>query len=235
MPKIWGYYDESGEYDHSGTLLNMTIGGVFAPLEQWRSFDVRWRATLASEGLDWFHMTEFEKWKPPFDFKHSDGSRDKLKHERLLNALLDIMLDHIDGFYGFGAVSMFDPGSPALNHANLMEDCVAAAIKNAVLDVYDFYKQPLWLVFGKQKHFGEKHIRQYVETYDVPRGKIKCLSMENPKDVRPLQAADVLAYEMARAQRSGRNERYPFRKLKSGAQVRNLQMNITWTVKSWRL
>jgi hypothetical protein len=166
---IWGYYDESGEYDAGGKLLNMTIGACFAPLERWQSFDAEWLKALEDEGLTYFHMTDFEAWKPPFDFKVSDGSRDKAKHNRLLNSLLEIMLRHIDGLYGFGAVSMFDPDMPPQTHKNLMEDCIGGAI-------------PLNLVFGKQRHFPEGGIKKYADIYDwgEAKGRINCLSMAEP-------------------------------------------------------
>jgi hypothetical protein len=138
---VWGYYDESGEYD-SKTLINMTIGGLFAPLDRWQAFDGAWQKALANEGLTYFHMADFEAWKRPFDFKLSNGERDKAKHERLLDALLDILLDQVDGLYGFGAVSMHDPNKPPLTHAALMEDCVGGAIKNAVLEVTTERERP---------------------------------------------------------------------------------------------
>lgn len=233
---MWGYYDESGEYDGSGNLLNMTIGGCFASLDRWQAFDAAWLAALTDHGLTYFHMTDFEAWKPPFDFTLADGGQDQTKHNRLLNTLLDIMLEHIDGFYGFGAVSMFDPVVPALTHKNLMEDCVGGAIKNAVLDVADFYQQPLNLVFGKQKHFPEGRIRKYIEFYDYGAAevRIKSFTTADPKDIRPLQAADIFAYEMARAQRAGRPERYPYQRLIDGAKAKSLRMTITWGPVRWR-
>src|SRR6266566_1768654 len=59
---IWGYYDESGEYDAAGNLVNMTVGGCFAPLDKWRDFEPQWNEALAREGLNAFHMTDFEAW-----------------------------------------------------------------------------------------------------------------------------------------------------------------------------
>ncbi len=235
---MWGYYDESGEYDGKGNLLNMTIGGCFSSLERWQSFDAQWQQALADHGLTYFHMTDFEAWKPPFDFKLEGGQRDQAKHNRLLNALLDILLEHVDGFYGFGAVSMFDPEKPELSHEILMEDCIGGAIKNAVLEVADFYGEPLNLVFGKQKHFGEGKIRRYIEFYDygAAEGRIKTFSTADPKAVRPLQGADIFAYEMARAQRAGRPERYPFQRIVDGCKANNRKLIMGWgPIRSRRL
>jgi hypothetical protein len=236
---MWGYYDESGEYDGNGNLVNMTLGGCFAPLDSWRLFDADWRQALADHRLTYFHMTDFEAWKPPFDFTLDGGVRDQAKHNRLLNALLDIMLRHIEGFYGFGAVSMFDPDKPELNHEILMEDCVGGAIKNAVLEVADFYGEPLNLVFGKQTHFGAGKIRRYIEFYDFgdAKGRIKDFTMSEPKSKTPLQAADIFAYEMARAQRAGRPERYPYQRIVDGCKnTRGKKLMMGWgPIRSKRL
>lgn len=100
---IWSYYDESGEYDNSGRLLNMSIGGCVSSLVSWQAFNGAWNKALGAEGLTHFHMTDFEAWVPPFDFKLANGSRDKERHNRLLNVLLGLMLDHVEGFYAFTA------------------------------------------------------------------------------------------------------------------------------------
>lgn len=233
---MWGYYDESGEYDGSGRLLNMTIGGCFASLDRWQLFGAAWQRALADHGLTYFHMTEFEAWKPPFDFALDSGVRDQAKHNRLLNVLLDIMLEYVDGFYGFGAVSMLDPDKPELTHQILMEDCVGGAIKNAVLDVASFYGEPLNLVFGKQKHFGEGKIRPYIEFYDYggAEGRIKSFTTAEPKNVQPLQAADIFAYEMAHAQRSGRPERYPWQRIVDDSKRKNRRLIMAWGPLRWR-
>jgi len=225
---IWGYYDESGEYA-DGKLVNMTIGSCMAPFENWIAFEREWREALAKEGISAFHMTDFEAWVPPFDFKFTDGGRDKEKHNRILNALLDIMLRHVDGFHGFGAVAMFDPAVPALSHERLMEDCVCGAIKHAVLDAADYYGQPINLVFGKQRHFSEIMMRKYVDLYDYgdAKGCIKSFTMMDPESVCPLQAADILAYEMSKSQRD-RRERYPYRRIMNGAMERENRISIQW-------
>lgn len=97
----------------------------------------------------------------------------------------------------------------------------SGAIKNAVLDVADSYRQPLNLVFGKQGHFPEEKIRRYIDLYDygVLAGRITSFAAANPIESRPLQCVDVFAYEMARPQRAGWPERYPFQRIVDGAKV----------------
>ena len=72
---IWGYFDESGEF-RDKTLVNMTVGGVFAPLETWNEFNRKWKKVLDDEALTWFHMTDFERWKNEFDFRLPNGERE---------------------------------------------------------------------------------------------------------------------------------------------------------------
>lgn len=235
---IWVKYDESGEYDAKGNLLNMTIGACVTRLDKWTKFDAAWTQALIDEGIPaaasgkpCFHMTDFEAWQPPFDFKLPNGDRDKERHNRLLNRLLDTMLEHIEGFHGYGAVSQFDPTTNFgdVTHHALMNDCMNGAIKHAALDIWDFYGEPLNLLFAKQEHIPERLIAGYINVYDwgPAAGRIKSWSTGRPMDIPGLQAGDLFAYEMARAQRD-RPERYPFKRLVDGAKERGLRMTIYW-------
>lgn len=238
---VWMKFDELGEYDAKGNLVNMTLGGCVTTLEKWRAFDGEWKRALNSElshvpdGKRCFHMTDFEAWVPPFDFTLPNGQRDKERHNRFLNRLLDIMLGHIEGFHGFGAISQFAPGPPGttsggLTHHAMMNDCVNGAVKFTVLDVYDFYSEPLNLCFAKQEHIPADLIGRYLNVYNygAAEGRIKTHSFGRPIDIYGLQGADLFAYEMGRAQRTGRPERYPFNRLVEGAKANGLRMTIYW-------
>lgn len=224
---VWAYYDESGEYE-GGKLINMSVGGCVSHLDRWRAFEAEWRAALADEGLNAFHMTDFEAWAPPFDFKLPDGSRDKSRHNRLLSRLLGLMLDHVEGFYGYGAVSKYQ--GREVTHRNGMEDCVGGAVKDVILRVWEAYEEPINLVFGKQNHFPAEWVNKYVAFYDfgAAGGRIGSVTHAETMKVSQLQAADILAYEVARWQRPGREERYPFRVLADGARERGIPFSITW-------
>jgi hypothetical protein len=117
-----------------------------------------------------------------------------------------------------------------MTHHALMNDCINGAIKHAVLDIYDFYGEPLNLVFAKQKHIPEHLIAGYLNVYDwgPAEGRIKSHATARPMDVPALQAADLFVYEMGRAQRENRPERYPFKRMVDGAKERGLRMTIYW-------
>jgi hypothetical protein len=225
---MWVYYDESGEYGPDGRLRNMSIGGCAAPLDRWKSFEIAWLKALSDEGLTYFHMTDFEAWVHPFDFALPDGTRDKEKHNRLLNALLSVMLDHVDFFGGFAAGNLIS-SDPTMAHELALEDCVLAAITYAVHDLWEKRERPINRVFGKQRHFSYAKIMKYVELYGwgEGRGRLGSVTVDEPKVLPPLQAADILAYEMAKVQRE-RPVRYPFIRLRDESKARGIPMTLKW-------
>lgn len=226
---VSAYYDESGQYA-DGKLVNMSIGCCVASSAKWKDFDALWRQALADEGIadKTFHMTDFEAWKPPFDFTLPNGERDKDKHNRLLNALLDLMVDRIEWFMGFTAGSQIQDQARA--HFLAMESCVIAGVTHAVHDLWEHYQVPINLIFAKQRHFSMTKIAEVVELYNWGEGvgRIGSLTFSEPQKLPHLQAADLLAFEMSKVQRPDRIERYPFVRLREGAKTRGLEMRLKW-------
>src|SRR5262245_19017299 len=210
----------------------MSIGGCYATVDEWRVFDGEWRKACLDEGLvkdgrPYFHMTDFEAWKPPFDFRLPDGKRDHEKHKRVLNTLLEIMLRRIGGYYGHGMVS--DATSDDISHRKALDECAAGAVKHAVLHVSEYYGQPLNLVFAKQGHLPLRQFEAHAAVYDWAATKrIKTLATGEPSDILALQAADIWTYEVARAQRAGRPERYPYQRLVDSAKLNRVPMIVGW-------
>lgn len=223
---VWAYYDESGEY-RDGNLLNMSIGCCAAPAESWVLFEQRWMSMLSHYGLTWFHMTDFEAWKDKFDFRLPNGERDFARHKALLNDVLNAIIEVADGFYCFASTSASRGRKTA--HRELMEDCVIGAVSHAVHDIWERYREPVKLVFGKQNHFPGPGIDYYVNQYDWGSGKGRIggiTTCYKAIDLAPLQAADVLAYEIARASRPNRPQRYPFQRLVAGAKDKGIPFTL---------
>jgi hypothetical protein len=61
---IGAYFDDSGTEEESSAVV---VGGLIATAESWVAFQKKWRATLDEYGLDCFHMTDCEGGFPPFD------------------------------------------------------------------------------------------------------------------------------------------------------------------------
>jgi hypothetical protein len=244
---VWAYYDESGEYtkhEDRGTLLNMSVGGCVAPLEKWESFNAAWKAALDAEGLEYFHMVDFERWCGPFDFKLPDGRRDQERHNRILNALLDIMLGHVEWFGGFAATTVLlgRPGAPdeattgrrskskRVVHGRWLTECIGSAVRHAALEVAEFYDDKVHLVFGQQEHVSKVNIQKIVDFFNKRTGgKIGGVTVNDPKCLRPLQAADIWAYEFSKAQRILLHPpRYPFKRLIEGALAKGSKISTEW-------
>lgn len=208
---IWAYHDESGEYDTSGKLLNLTMGCCVSPIEKWRVLEAGWKAVLKEHHLSDFHMTDFEAWRPPFDFKLDNGERDKAKHNLLLNSLIDLMIENIDGIHGYASTSILRDGDNA--HREYYEDCIIGSVANAVHQTWEAYHKPVNMVFDRQNHFPEIGVRDYVAFYDFGEAKerIRSCTIGKSDEIPALQAADILAFEMSKYQRQDRPERYPFK------------------------
>lgn len=222
---VWIYYDESGEYA-DGNLLRMVIGGCAASYESWQAFDPKWRAALADEGLTVFHMSDFERWKRPFDFTLPDGTRDHVRHNRLLNRLLDLMIEHIDGLHGYMSHDVPDNRKKA--HQAAMEQCMVGAISDAVKGLWGRYnQQPLNLVFAKQEHYKAPGREYWVSHYDSTDNRIGSCTSADIKNVPQLQAADIFAYECLRRFRIGRPaNRYPYLRLQAGMHAKNGALSL---------
>lgn len=239
---MWAYFDESAEYGDTPlrdkghkNLLNMSYGGCYAPLSDWQALELAWAKLCRDEGLlkddrPWFHMVDFEAWAPPFDFKLPDGQRDSEKHKRVLNAILEIMLGHIRGFFGHFAVAMYDRKQPEITHRQLLDDCAAGAIQHAVEAASRHFRKRINLVFGAQKHLPRQVFDKYAAEYDWDQTNkwIKSLAAAEPIDVIPLQAADVWAYEVTRRGRANRPERYPFRRIADHCEKNGIICSLGW-------
>jgi hypothetical protein len=143
--------------------------------------------------------------------------------------VLDLIIEHVEGFYAYGAVSMYSQ-ERQVTHEQLMNDCIGGAVKDIVLRVWGDYQEPINLVFGKQPHFPRSKIDKYVDiwNYGFHEGSIGTVTHCRTSDIPALQAADVLVYEVARAQRAGRPARYPFQKLVDAAKANGQAFSLTW-------
>jgi hypothetical protein len=224
---VWAYYDESGEYK-DGKLIRMSVGACVARLSDWESFEPSWRAILDREGLASFHMADFEAWKGPFDFKLPDGARDNDKHRRVLNDLLKVMGDHIGSFGGFACDTEWVSEDQSEAHRRTLEECFHSAALHAIREMWDRYGSPINLVFDRQNHFGLSKIQEYFVHYNGTLGRIGSLTMDEAIKRPPLQASDILAYEMSKIQRIERTERYPFRVLQERCVNGGANLTLTW-------
>jgi hypothetical protein len=203
---LWGYFDEAGEHDKkTGRLSRLAIGGFLAPAEEWEKAIPKWQKVLDGEGVQVFHMTHFEAYKSEF----KDWELDK--HERLLNALLDIIDEAKVGLVG---VSW--PAAKAKRKVlrKMYATCFGQVINSCASEAFLGYdSRDTNLVFAEHPEFKAEHIG---EMYDQMKGEayfFRSCTITTPSRCVPLQMADLAAYEVCHAHERGQKRRYPWMRL----------------------
>jgi hypothetical protein len=221
---LWLYLDESGEHNADGTLRRLTFGGGVAPFEAWAALALDWAAILESFNISMFHMTDFERWKPPFDFLLPNGERDHEKHNRLLSMLLDTMLKYVPAFWGVVDQPFNEDGG------RRFQDHYQSNLAKATKDLWvtsSISGMPITVVFARHNQYSAQRIGRFFDLWKKQigdSGHLEFGGIGNPETICPLQVADIVAYEFSRATRDKQPEtmRYPLRRLKNEARVCSL-------------
>jgi Protein of unknown function (DUF3800) len=217
---IWAYFDESGEHDgETGQLRNLTIAGGVASCNSWAKLSLEWNNALVAEGLESFHMKDFEAYQPPFDW-YLDADRqerDHYRHRKFLNHLLDIIIAHIPSAVAFNRHPVKSSRILRDTYAECFEDCLGQIVKW----VSPEHNSPIHLVFAH--HDEHKAARKEAVAEFINFGeRISSCSVARPLQFLPLQAADLIAYELSRSQRENCPERYPLKRLRTEMQYCSL-------------
>jgi len=205
---LWGFFDESGEHDDRGHLAKLTLGGCWSSFEKWEALSLEWRKVLDAFGINVFHMTDFEAYKGEF----KGWNKDKAKHERVLNSLIDIMLNYIEVYSGF---------TKPIGHYSLVDiyerHLIDLFTKAGIDDDHS-------IVVARHPEYSPTRTGELITAIERLLGakaiKVKTWSIGEPRDFCPLQAADLVAYEIRCCMRDGelnRPMRYPLRRLQTNA------------------
>jgi hypothetical protein len=218
---LWGFFDESGEHapqNEGGQLIRLTLGGCWASFQQWEAFSLDWAAALDAFDIRVFHMTDFEANQGEFK-----GWRDRLDdRRRLLNSLLDAIINHVPEFVGF---SESTPNGD-IDFKRIYESNIVSMLSNS-----SFQHQPS-IVVARHNDYGPSKIGELVEAaeraFQHMGWSVKTWTVGDPAEFCPLQAADLIAYEIARHDREKelrRPMRYPLRRLREKA---SSALGIMW-------
>jgi hypothetical protein len=240
------YVDESGSDDANDYI---GVGGLIAPIEHWKAFEGRWREILAQHGVPYSHMREFahstgafRKWRSPN--KQFEPERIKFSAD-----ICQCILDH--AIYSFGAIitkrhwktlvpedMRKDMGGP---YAFLGRYCMT---RICVWADDNGQTEPVDLVFEKGQPESAIRLQHSVlcRNENVRKEyRLGNLRFEDKRGVLPLQAADVVAYELLKHFNdlaSGRTTdlRHPLRRLREMPNAWNklTSLNIGREVAVWR-
>ncbi len=191
-----GYFDESGTHAASEA---MAVAGYISTSEGWLSFDVEWRAALKEYGLDFFHMTDFANSTGPY--KAWSASEKEARLERLLG-----IIDQ----YALASLGIAVPVK--LFHSVVSDKAkritggpYGLAVHRGFLHAADLVKAMHadgWIryVFERGAE-GAGHVLRSYNRASKHHGlgeilRQAGLSFEDKRSATPLQAADILAYEL---------------------------------------
>lgn len=209
------FLDESGTHSGSNAAV---VAGYISNDTEWGEFIKEWGQILKSEGVEYFHMTDFESRYGQFDGWTEERKR------TFLNKLLNVINQH--AFVGVGTIitkQSFDSLSEPSQC--LCENMYGLAAMFCWWELGRILvKADAWmnLVMGRgAKGFDainliyqeDSRFREWNEGT-----RIRALSTADMREFLPLQAADMLAYELwkewnRRSDKSGRDIRYPLKQL----------------------
>jgi len=198
---LWAYLDESGLHasrQEGGGLRKFTIGGCIAERHRWDRLTVDWAAAMDLWGIPMFHMAAFEARAKPFDKWTNQERKDRL------NQLLEMIGETEAHCYGFTNIIRPDDDT-----SKIYERCAHDAFLELSMNEDEFS-----IVFAHHPEYGEQQkLYDKIISHGMRKQVVSC-SVEKPMNVEPLQAADLIAYELCRDERDGMiPRRYPINRL----------------------
>jgi hypothetical protein len=198
------YFDDGGHPDNQDLVL---VAGFLSSTEQWLKVETEWQNALESLGLPRstvFRMTDFMAGTNP---KSPSYGWDENKRHRLLNKLVHILA--IRTLKRFSE-TVFMKDYREINEKYALEECYGAPYALAGRNLNMRLKK--WL--GEQgpdarlRIFFEDGTKHKGDLMDAcRRDGLPCPSFPKKDELAPLQAADLLAWEIAKTMRKVRD--YP--------------------------
>jgi hypothetical protein len=197
---LTAYFDDSGT--HAGSDAVAVAGYISTP-DQWIRFETQWRAALENLGLPMFHMTSFANGVGPYRQWSEPQRRIRL------GRLIDII--HANVLGSFGVVVPTEPFN-RLFSARAKAHCGGAyglaatvnflEVARIVKGIDEAQAWDAWIAYvfesGTTGAGQILKVFQYNEQDTKEKEKLRLLSLrfENKREFVPLQAADILAYEL---------------------------------------
>jgi hypothetical protein len=201
------------------------MAGLVAPTLNWEFFEANWKAALNRFDLPYFHMQDFAQFKGAFRGWTEDGRRE------LFDALLRIIIE--SGAMPFGSIVPLAEYKKVTGdrQAHWVEPyyvCMVSCIGLVAAFHSHTSFERVALVFSEQAKFKHQALGLFEDIRQHYTFAQKALppSFHNMRELVPLQAADLIAYEMKkeyerRAFKPETNPRYGYRKVESWLLERN--------------
>jgi hypothetical protein len=179
------------------------VAGFISSHKDWQAFDTAWINRLREDGLDYLHMKEFAGSRVQF----AEGWKDnEARRQKLFGDLIGIIKSHV--YRKFGSVIIMD-GWEKLSQGNKQEYSLNAyvlAARTCAARVREWqeaenFKSPTGYAFEDGDEGKGMLDKRFVDD-NLPRPVFKPKKDRQKPDgttergYTPLQAADILAYEL---------------------------------------
>jgi len=192
-------------YESESTGKVFTLAGFMATPSAWDSFVPKWREMLCNTGpypVDAFHSADIEAARPPFDGWTYE------QRQKLVDNALDLLTDTslCANLFAVGCTFVlqdFDIFTPNIlgDIAHTYNLCYRVVLHNIMstwlVNGIDFIFDDKEKVKGRvEAHFNNS--KAVLDKNPKTAGKLNQLVFRDDRKVIPLQAADLLAYEIRR-------------------------------------
>jgi len=190
------FFDESGHLKDPNEKV-LSIGGCIAPLEAWESFEQEWGEALERFDVPAFHMKLFAHFRGPFEMWTETKRRD------FLALLMEIMHRHITKCVG-AVLPLSEYNNLTPEQKLVLPDpyfiCFQDSLHGAGLTAAHLYEpqEKVQVVFAEHPEFGARAYELWLACKkELPvKDRLVSIAFASPNDVLPLQAADLVAYEL---------------------------------------
>jgi hypothetical protein len=227
MLSLTFYADESG-HSEDPTLYYAGMAGFVAPYSSWEVFDEQWRETMQNGGFTGpFHMQEFAH--STGQFKNWKGKEHETERQMFLGRLLEIIINTHATPIG-AVVSLRDYESLTETQRNMFRDPYYTAFQTctqgaAIVALHEEPSERVVTVYSFNEEYGvnrgglAERLWHAMKKLDKPWiERLGSYGSSTPKELTPLQAADLFAYELChefenQIKRPQDGMRYPLRQI----------------------
>lgn len=195
MASFAAYFDESGT--HGSPVLALAC--CIATVEQWVEFSREWDEVLKQEGLTHFHMSKFEARQG--EFKGWDNARRLRVQKRLLGIIARRVNVGMFCAVNLAAYDEFVTDRWRANYGSPYHFCVKICLSFIAMWAQHYQrKEPLAYIIEQGAGYNNEINRQFcaVSANEKMRNffRLGSLTFDDKKRALPLQAADLLTYEI---------------------------------------
>jgi hypothetical protein len=198
MAVLKAYFDDSGDEDDPQEKA-ASLAGYVATAENWQYFEEEWRKVLKDHDVPYLHMKEFAPCIGPFvKYQDDEGARIEL-----LQSLIKVMGDaHLEGVASVVKMADLKYFNDRMNHdinayafnLHICMDILSDRWPDTIIEMWLDRTNKVWPKIEKAEAYCKSE--EYFGDYNNKISPLPILKGLNFKEIIPIQAADLLAWEI---------------------------------------